>query len=259
MIDLHLHLLPGVDDGALDLDEAVAMCRQAAASGCVALVATPHQRHVGWWNTEVDRLEALRQQVERRVGPTPELFLGGEVRVDAELLGDLDRLREEGVLSLAGSSYLLLELDRLGLGPDPETVVHEVVVAGWRPIIAHPEFVPGIVRDPGLAERLVELGARLQVTAMTVTGGYGRPLQRLVERLFDAGLVHFVASDAHGLGGRPPGLDLAYRTIAGRWGEATARDVTVVNPRAVLDDRPLEGVDSPATARPVASSGRTAG
>lgn len=240
MIDLHIHLLPGVDDGAADLDEAVAMCRHAASSGCEALVATPHQRHEQWWNTDPDGLELLLQRVRESLGPEPRLHLGGEIRVDSGLLEALSGMPASGLLPLAGSRYVLLEFDRHGLGPDPETVVHEVRTAGWRPIVAHPEFVPLLVRDLTRVRHLVELGALIQVTAMSLTGEFGPRTERYVGRLLAETLVHIVASDAHGVRWRPPGLERARQTVASRWGERRARLLTEANPRAVLEDRPVE-------------------
>lgn len=239
MFDLHCHLLPGVDDGPADLDESVLMCRMAAADGCEALAATPHQRHPFWWNGDAEELAELRRRLQERVGERPRLLPGAEVRVDDGLLADLDRLPESGVLSLAGSRYVLIEFDRRGGGVDPETLVHELVVGGWRPIIAHPELYPWLMERPDLTRRLVELGATLQVTAMSVTGEFGRWAQSHCHRLLDEGLVHFVASDAHGVDRRPPGLSRAFAALAAGWGEETARSLTSDNPSAVIEDRPL--------------------
>ncbi|HEX4956203.1 MAG TPA: CpsB/CapC family capsule biosynthesis tyrosine phosphatase [Thermoanaerobaculia bacterium] len=239
MIDLHCHILPGVDDGAIDFDEAVAMCRLAAARGCEEMVATPHQRHPRWWNDDRARLERVVRELQSRVGPSPRLHLGAEIRLCSGLLEEVEALPGGSLLPLAGSRYLLLELDSAGLGPDPFEIVHEVSVAGWQPIIAHPELYPWLVGEPGLAERLVELGARLQVTGMSLTGGFGRRAQAACRELIDGGLVAFVASDAHGLVTRPPGLAQAYTLLAASWGEEVAQALTRSNAAAVIANRPL--------------------
>ncbi len=243
MIDLHLHILPGIDDGAEDLEEAAEMCRLALADGCTTLVATPHQRHASWWNTDRKALENLQRMVQQVVGPVPEIRLGAEIRIGSGLLDDLERLPDSGLLSLAGSRYLLLELDRYGIGPDPEPLVHELCLAGWLPVLAHPEFIPTLASDLGLIQRLTEVGALFQVTAMSVTGEVGKETTSFVHQLLDAGLAHFVASDAHGVGWRSPGLRAAHEAIARGWGEERAERLTTVNPQAVIDDRPLEAVD----------------
>jgi protein-tyrosine phosphatase len=241
MIDLHCHILPGVDDGAESLEEATAMCRLAARDGCVAMVATPHQRRGEWWNADRDSLAALAGELQDAVGPGFRVYLGGEVHVDSELLAEVEKLPGGGLLPLAGSHYLLIELDSLGPSRDAIQLVHELSVAGWNPILAHPELIPWLAPDPALVAQLVSLGATTQVTAMSVTGEFGRRPQSDVFSLLDAGLVHFVASDAHGIRRRPPGLGRAHDVIAGRWGDAVAQRLVVDNPRAVVADRPLPG------------------
>jgi protein-tyrosine phosphatase len=117
--------------------------------------------------------------------------------------------------------------------------VHELVVAGWRPVVAHPEFIPWLASDLSVVARLVALGAATQVTAMSLTGDFGRRPQADALALVEAGLVHFVASDSHDLRRRPPGLRRARQTVAGRFGQAAAERLFVENPRAVVEDRPL--------------------
>jgi protein-tyrosine phosphatase len=241
MIDLHCHILPGVDDGAESLEEAAAMCRLAARDGCEAMVATPHQRRGEWWNADRESLTALADELQNAVGPGFRVYLGGEVHVDSELLAEVEKLPGGGLLPLAGSRYLLIELDSQGTARDAIHLVHELSVAGWYPILAHPELIPWLAPDPALIGRLVALGATTQVTAMSVTGDFGRRPQNDVFSLLDAGLVHFVASDAHGIRRRPPGLGRAHDLIAGRWGEDVAQRLVADNPRAVVTDRPLPG------------------
>jgi protein-tyrosine phosphatase len=239
MIDVHCHILPGVDDGARTLEEAVAMCRMAAADGCEAMIATPHQRRGEWWNDDREHLQALAGELQAAVGDGFHVGLGGEVHVDPQLLDEVERLPGGGILPLAGSRYLLIELDVFTTPSQAFSLVHEISIAGWRPIIAHPEFVPWLVEEPDRLARLVSLGATSQVTAMSLTGDFGRRPQSNALAFLEAGLVHFVASDSHGTRNRPPGLRRAYRTITARWGEETARRLTSDNPRAVLEDRPL--------------------
>lgn len=243
MIDLHCHILPGVDDGARTLEDAVAICRLAAADGCRAMVATPHQRRDLWWNDDVDRLRRLARELQEKVrvavDPEFQVLLGGEVHVDREILSEVERLPGGTILTLAGSRWLLLELDGRGSPDEAVQLVHETTIAGWRPILAHPEVIPWLAPDLDLLAHLVEMGATAQVTAMSVTGDFGRRPMEDAHRMIEAGLVHFVASDAHDTRRRPPGLRRACLMIAGRWGEDLARELAVDNPRAVLEDRPL--------------------
>jgi protein-tyrosine phosphatase len=239
MIDLHAHLLHGVDDGPETLEEAVEMCREAADDGIEAIVVTPHQRHGFWPNADRALLQELFGELQGAVGGKPVLALGAEIRVDSELLHEVDRYPGGSLLPLAGSRYLLLEFPTVAIGPDPRDVVHELTVAGWRPILAHPERIPWLVDRPALMTELVERGALLQLTGGSITGEHGRGPQECCFVLLDEDLVHFVASDAHDSHVRPPRLSDAVRALTERWGEARARLLTEGNPRAVLENLPL--------------------
>lgn len=240
MIDLHLHLLPGVDDGPETLAHALAMCRQAHTDGCVALVATPHQRRDEWHTDDPAPLAAALAELAAASGGLPSLYLGAEVRVDSELLADLERPGRAGVRTLAGSRYLLLELDPDGIGPEPVELVAELGRRGFAPIVAHPEVTPFLWSEADLIERLIEAGALLQVTAMSVSGQFGRAVRDRVWSLLEQDLVHFVASDAHRPDWRPPGLARARALIAERLGAEVAQRLTLSNAMAVIEDRALE-------------------
>lgn len=236
MIDIHAHVLPGIDDGAETMEEAVAMCRKAARDGCEAVLATPHQRHSRWWNSDSGELARLRRRLQEAVGPAPRILAGAEVRVDGGLLDAVRNVGVSGVQPLAGSRHLLVEFGRDGMGPPPEQIVHELSVAGWWPILAHPELLPWLGGDLPRLEHLVDLGARLQVTAMSITGEFGRRPRESVRQILDAGLAHFVASDMHGVERRPPGLSRAAKALRKGWGEDTARRLTYENPARVTAD-----------------------
>lgn len=245
MVDLHCHVLPGVDDGPRSLADALAMCRLADEGGCDTLVATPHQRHPLWSNRDRPRLEALVAELNGELGGRPQVLLGAEIRVDDELLDEVEQLPAGPIQPLADSRYLLLELDRggesvrYGEAGDPADLVHELSVAGWQAIIAHPEHYGWLLAEPSKVERLAEVGALFQITAMSLTGGFGRAAQAACRSLLEAGLVQFVASDAHGTTRRPPGLSAARRLLAEEWGEELAQALTEDNPRAVVEHRAL--------------------
>jgi protein-tyrosine phosphatase len=240
MIDLHTHILPGIDDGADTFEEALEMCRRAEQDGCEAIVATPHQRHQRWWNCDGADLARLRSDLQEALGNSPRILAGGEIRVDDALLADVEAIPASGLQPLAGSRHLLVEFSRSGSGPAPELIVHELVVAGWRPVLAHPELLPWLAPDLARLEHLVELGGRLQVTAMSITGDFGRRPQDAARAMLDAGLPHFVASDMHGVDRRPPGLSLAYRALRAGWGREIADRLTTENPRRILADEAVE-------------------
>ena len=238
MIDVHIHLLPGVDDGPAALEDSVRMCRMAAAAGCQALIATPHQRR-DWPNQDPLALETRLEEVRKALGGGPALYLGAEVRVDDELLDELARPDRGGLLPLAGSRYLLVEFPSPHVAQEPEACLHELLVEGWNPVVAHPELTPWLGDDLERMQRLVAMGAATQITAMSVCGDFGRRAQRTAFALLEADLVHFLASDAHSPEWRPPGLERAFGEICRRWGDDTARRLTTENPRAVLQGAPL--------------------
>ena len=217
------------------------MCRLAAADGCRAMIATPHLRHSRWWNGDRLQLEFLLEQLRREVLGEIELFTGGEIALHHESFEEiLNEMPGGNLLPLAGSRYLLLEFDWHGVGPDPQEVVYEVCLRGFKPVIAHPERVAWLMTNRGLLETLVKEGALLQLTAMSVTGALGPVPSRASRQLLDAGLVHFVASDAHGPERRPPGLREARQVVSDTWGEEVAQDLFSRHPQAVLDNQPLE-------------------
>ena len=248
MIDIHSHILPGIDDGAEDPLEALKICRLAANLGCTTMIATPHQRHPVWWNAEPRKLEVLLDRIKNQVGQTVEVHLGAEIRVGKGFLSDLENFERSGLTSMAGSKYLLLEFERRSLSVDPVDIVLRVQEAGWLPIVAHPEFISRITEDYRLSRALVEAGALMQITAMSVTGEFGLEPRKCVHDLLESRLAHFVASDCHGHRRRPPGLKAAYRKIKAQWNADYADRLTLKNPRAVLENRPIEEIRAETTA-----------
>ena len=241
MIDIHTHILPGIDDGASDWSQAVAMCRTAAAEGFDVLVATPHQRHPHWWNDDLDRLETARRRLQSELGTHPRIVLGAEVRADGAILDAVDSLSSQSrsgprMKCIGSSRYVLLEFGPLA-GPEPESVVHEMLVAGLVPIVAHPECLPWLALDIDRLRALVERGALLQITAMSVAGDFGRTPRDSSLRLLQDGLVHFLASDCHDLERRPPGVSEAAKIVRRKFGAELLESITHANPLAVIEDR----------------------
>jgi protein-tyrosine phosphatase len=245
MIDLHAHVLPGIDDGPTSLEQAVAMVRAAHRDGTRILVATPHQRHASWPNGDRALLERLLGELRAAVGErAPRLELGAEISVDSDLLREVDRLPAGPLVSLAGSRYLLLELPWRPAAEQSRAIVHELLVAGWWPIIAHAERYPWLSDDPAQLIELHDLGAQLQITAMSLTGGFGRKAQACAEFMLDHGLADLGASDAHDPHERPPIMSEGRRVVASRWGETRAARLFEENPLMVIENLPLRGTMS---------------
>jgi protein-tyrosine phosphatase len=234
MIDLHAHVLPGLDDGVRTLEEAVALCRAAYADGVRTLVATPHVRE-DFPTTPGAMRAALTELRGALAAAGVELALepGGEVAYTY-----LDRLADDNLraLALAGGPYLLLELPDhvwpLGL----EQVVLRLRLAGLTPVISHPERCAELRARPQRAAELVRLGCGLQVTAAALDGRLGRTQQRVARRLVEAGLVHAVGSDAHHPSVRAAGLSGA---VAALGDPGLARFLVEEGPRAIVAGEPL--------------------
>ncbi len=205
MIDLHCHVLPGLDDGPRTLADAVALARAAAAQGTRTLVATPHvtidlpANDSARIAAGVEEVRAALQAEEVAV----EVLAGAEVAMDRALELPDEELR---ALRLGGSPWLLLESPLTGAHPPVEDTVSRLLDAGHRVLLAHPERSRAVLREPGLLERLVGRGVRGQVTASALTGAFGSEPQRAAHDLVARGLATVAASDAHHATARPPVL-----------------------------------------------------
>jgi protein-tyrosine phosphatase len=229
MIDLHSHILPGLDDGARNLDDALGIARAAVADGIHAIAATPHVRDD--YPTTPEQMEtavtALRAAFAD-AGIELELLPGGELAFD-ELDRSHDELRRFG---LGGNpEYLLVETPYSDWPVSFADIVFRLVTAGIRPIIAHPERNRTVQDDPERLALLARMGALVQVTAASLDGRLGFSSRACAERLLDAELVHLIGSDAHSPGLRAVGLSAAVAAVGD---EALARWLTEDVPAAIV-------------------------
>lgn len=243
MIDLHCHLLPGIDDGPATLVEAVAMARLAVADGITTSVVTPHI-HPGRYDNDsagIGRsLQAYRLALARAGVPLA-LRMGAEVRVSVDSLALLLREQVPFLGTDRGWRVLLLELPHGGVPVGSLQMVGRLVQMGIRPLLAHPERNKGFLDNPQRIEPFLAAGCWLQLTAGSVTGAFGKASQELAHQLLDDGSVRVVASDAHNLGSRPPVLSQAHAFIAQRWGADLADDLMLHRPRQMLEAMAQDG------------------
>lgn len=248
LIDLHCHLLPGIDDGPGDLAGSVALARAYVSAGIGRIAATPHVnlRHQNDSSAIHERREEVVARLERE-GIALRVEQGAEVAASyADRLDD-DELRR---MTLGGGEWLLIEPPTRATAFEIHTDVFAVRERGFRVLLAHPERNPALQADPDLIADLVAAGVRTQVTAEALTGRYGSSAERCASWLFDRALVHVLASDAHHATDRPPGL-------AGELKRAGRRDLTDYLCRE-MPAWILDGGEEPAT--PAGESGRgTAG
>jgi protein-tyrosine phosphatase len=235
VIDIHSHILPGVDDGVRSLEEAGALARASAADGVTVIAATPHVRTD--FPTTPDRMERgvaeLRDHLAR-AGIAVEVVHGGEVALErfAELSSDdLSRF----TLAQNGK-YLLLECPYTTSPLELVPAIKALREAGLTPIVGHPERNPDIQERPGRLASLVELGSLVQLTAASVDGRLGRRTKATASRLLEEGLVHVIASDAHGPHIREGGLAEAADAIGD---PGVARFLTLEAPAQILAGEPV--------------------
>lgn len=234
MIDLHAHILPGIDDGASDLAMALDMLTVAAEDGITGIAATPHfiQGSFAPPGPEVRAgVERLAREAEAR-GIAIAIHPGHEVRAAAGLV---ERIRSGEVLALdPRGRYLLLEMPGSSVPEWMDRLVFELEVAGITPVLAHPERNTGIIRDPMRLHALIENGCRTQITAGSLLGHFGKHAAETARALLEHDMVHVVASDAHDNRFRTPSLSAARVIVAEAAGEGVAEALFVANPRAVL-------------------------
>jgi protein-tyrosine phosphatase len=241
MIDLHCHLLPGIDDGAPDEAASLEMARIAVADGIRVLACTPHV-YPGVFENDTAAITAGIARLQEKLdaeGIDLMLTIGADAHLTRELLG---RLGDRTVPSLAGSRYFLLEPPHHVAPPRFEQAVFDFLVAGYVPVITHPERLSWIGHHYASFRNVVRAGAWLQVTAGSLNGRFGREAQRYGDKLLDDGLVHVLATDAHGTRHRPPLLTEGWKA-AEKWvGTDEAYRLVVERPQAILDNRPPQHV-----------------
>lgn len=247
MIDLHTHILPGVDDGAKTMDDAVAFARVAAADGVSTIVATPHYRDGFFINPRPDVLagvEALNGRLlEERI---PILVLpGAEVHISADLVA---RVQARHAPTLADNGRtVLFELSMMQYPVDLENFVFQMRLAGLQVLFAHPERIRYFQDDLRRYEAVIRLGAFGQITTGSVTGLFGDEVVRFSEELARKHLVHVVASDGHNTRGRPPVLSEAIARLGSWIGDTLAHRMADEFPRAFIEGR---DPDLPPTVEP---------
>lgn len=219
MIDIHTHILPGVDDGAQSEFEALIMAQAAVREGITDLIATPHHANGSYSNPGaevVKAVEAFNGRLKREGIPLT-VHTGQEIRVHDELLDSWSR---GDLLPLAGSSYVLIELPGSKIPRGLFDLLHEFSVMGLKSVIAHPERNVEIIRKPEIMQELIEYGAYSQITTHSLLGAFGPQAQRCAWILCRRGLAHLISSDAHHVTRRGFRLAETYDRIRAEFGAA---------------------------------------
>ena len=231
-VDIHCHLLPGIDDGAADWQTSLDMARMAVDDGIGTVIVTPHQLGNFSQNRggEIRHLAEQMQHVLREHQIPLRVLPGADVRIED---GMIDQLLSGEVLTLGDlHRHVLLELPHELYFP-MEGVLSNLEKRGLEGILSHPERNKGIQRDPELLLGLVDCGCLMQVTAGSLMGTFGPTAQQLAEWMLSEGLVHFIATDAHGVKARRPLMRRAFDRVAQLVDEPTAQDLCIRYPALV--------------------------
>jgi protein-tyrosine phosphatase len=246
MIDLHCHLLPGIDDGARDLATSLEMARMAVADGIRIQACTPHITP-GIYDNEGPQ---IRLAVEELAGALYDagidlyLVTGADVHLAPRLVEGMQSGR---IPTIADSRYFLLEPPHHIVPQRLDEVVEDLCAAGYVPVITHPERLSWIETHYSYIKRLFAAGAWIQLTAGSITGAFGSQPRYWAERMLDEGIVHLIATDAHNTGRRRPSLASARDAVATRLGEAEAEHVSVTRPLGIVKNlAPTDIVAPPA-------------
>jgi protein-tyrosine phosphatase len=249
MIDIHCHILHGLDDGPETLQESMEMCRAAYQDGIRTIFATPHtlngvyQNDGEWIIARVKALQrTLLQASPSSISPilmkganALKMLPGADVHFSEKVL---DNLEEGKALTLGdGGKYLLLEFPAQGVPYRAEIALFELMTRRITPIITHPERNMEFARRPQRYGAMIHNGCLGQVTAMSLTGGFGEQIRQLAEKMLKARWIHFIASDAHSLQARAPVLSEAVRRAEKLVGKEEAHKMVHDYPQAILEGR----------------------
>ena len=232
MIDIHCHILPGIDDGAKDIDEALALINLAVNDGVTRMVVTPHL-HIGRFNNYLPDIESsflVLQQAVVKNNIQIELAYAAEVRLDSEILSLLSQQQLPLYGRYNNQQFMLLEFPHSHIPAGSDILVKHLLKKNIIPVIAHPERNRDLLASPDKIEMFSRLGCWFQVTASSITGGFGEECKLLALSYIKQGYINVIASDAHNLKRRPPLLSEARGIVANLFGENTAQQLFYDNP-----------------------------
>ena len=235
MIDLHSHILPGIDDGAASLDVAIDMARMWLDEGVTTVACTPHILPAVYANSgpQIEQATTGLRIALAIKGVALNLVAGADNHVVPDLVRGL---KEGRLLSLAGSKYVLVEPPHHVCPPRLDRLFFDIFSAGYVPILTHPERLTWIEGNYALIGTLAQSGVLMQITAGSLLGHFGRRARYWAERMLDDGIVDLLASDAHDAQVRRPNLRAGYEAVAHRAGHSLAEQITKILPQNILDD-----------------------
>jgi protein-tyrosine phosphatase len=241
MIDIHCHILPGLDDGARTMDEALSMARMAAADGIGTVVASAHITP-GVYDNSPEQITAAAEALDgrlRREGIPVRIIPGADVRMTPEMADGNGRY----LCINRDTPYLLFEFPHDLVPPGSDRLIESLRNKGVVPIITHPERNAEFKRRPEKLEPFVKMGCRVQITAMSLTGEFGPRAREIAERYVKDGWADLIATDAHDTVRRPPILSLAVRRAEELVGAEAARAMVLDLPEKIVKGEVLKEIE----------------
>lgn len=237
MIDIHSHILPGIDDGAQTEEDSIAMAKAAIQNGIDTIVATPHHKNRTYDNVKADIIQhvTILNQLFEANGLDLQVLAGQEVRIYGEIVEDIEKGE---ILPINNSKYILVEFPTDSVPHYTEQLFYDIQVAGYVPVIAHPERNRELLNNHTKMFELVRNGALTQVTAGSLLGAFGKQMQQFSHQLIASNLTHIIASDAHNTTSRTFNLHEAYEVIKSKYGVETYY-MFVENAHLLLDNMNL--------------------
>ena len=238
-IDIHSHIIPGVDDGSRDMETSIALLQMAAETGTTDIIATPHVIDVSTtltWDAIRRHVETLQKEADAREIPI-RIYPGAETELNWDLL---ELIREDhSRFCLAGSRYCLMELPSLMLPPNLEDMIYELQLMDIVPVLAHPERQMQLMEQPEKLLNLLQRGCVAQSNGGSLTGVFGQRAHDNVHRLLNRDMIAFLGSDAHNLRHRTTNLKGAREKLVKHWSEEMGEELLSVRPRHILENKAL--------------------
>ena len=240
MIDIHTHIIDGIDDGAQNMEDSLALLKMAAESGTTDIIATPHiiegTNHAEW-QTILTKTEDLNRNAQN-VGIPIRVYAGAELEMNWDMLPLLKTGQSD--YCLAGSRYVLVELPANTVPNYADEFLYEVQIKELIPIIAHPERHPYLAKHPRMLHQWVKNGALVQCNIGSFTGKFGAEVKNFAELLLANNMVHFFGTDAHSIEHRHTDTTAGLEKISQKITPEALEQITRTNPAAIIEDRYID-------------------
>lgn len=237
-LDMHCHILPGVDDGSRNMDMSMAMLDYAYDEGIRAIILTPHY-HGGYVETERTVIDETFSELTvnlKKYHPDMRLFIGNEIYYYPSVP---EWIEEGRVHTLADSDYVLLEFSTPVDKRELLEAVQNMCSHGYYPVLAHVERYDCLVRDPSYVGELIDNGAYIQVNSRTITGEGGMRIRHFIKKLLKEEWIHFIGTDAHSMGSRKPEMADCAEYLIKKCGEEYAAEILYANAVNIINNKPL--------------------